>query len=77
MPFTVVITLFSLIALSLGVVAFMRGSTRLALMAGGAFVMSVVFALAVIIQCRAHVAYLRLLRDRGRSNKGTQQNATS
>jgi len=41
--------LFSLIAVTLAVVAFVRGSRRLALMAGGAFVMAVAFAFAVIL----------------------------
>ena len=49
MPFTAAITLFSLIAVTLAVVAFVRGSRRLALMAGGAFVMAVAFAFAVIL----------------------------
>jgi hypothetical protein len=48
-PFAAAIALFSLIALTLAVVAFVRGSRRLAVMAGGAFVMAVVFAFAVIL----------------------------
>jgi hypothetical protein len=48
-PFTAEITLFSLIALTVAVVALVRGSRRLALMAGGAFVMAVVFVFAVIL----------------------------
>ena len=49
MPFTAAIILFLLIAMALAVVAFVRRSRRLALMAGGAFVMTVAFAAALVL----------------------------